>query len=205
MSETRWRPRGAGWTRGRLLRSALGAGAVVAGGATFGVRRTDGTSLAAASQDSDAKILNLFLTLESVQERFYGEAVRRARLSGELLTFANAVGSQERAHVGVLRDLLGSKAAAAPVSDFGALLSSPERFREAAIELEEAAIAAYIGQAANLTRETVATVATLVSVEARQVAWLRDLAGISPAPHVADAARPADDVLADLRERGLIR
>jgi hypothetical protein len=126
-------------------------------------------------------------------------------LSRELLAFANAVGSQERAHVGLLKRLLGSQAAAAPVSNFGASLGSPERFRDAAIELEEATIAAYIGQAANLTRDTVATVATLVSVEARQVAWLRDLAGISPAPRAADAARPADDVLADLRARGFIR
>jgi rubrerythrin len=205
MGETRLRVRATGWTRGHLLRSALGTGAILAGGATIGARRGNGTSLAAPSQDSDAKILNLFLALESVQERFYGEAVRRARLSGELLAFANAVGSQERAHVGVLRRLLGSQAAAAPVSNFGASLGSPERFRDAAIELEEATIAAYIGQAANLTRETVATVATLVSVEARQVAWLRDLAGISPAPRAADAARSADDVLADLRERGFIR
>jgi hypothetical protein len=47
-----------------------------------------------------------------------------------------------------------------------------------------------------------ATVATLVSVEARQAAWLRDLAGVSPAPRAADPARPAQAVLADLRRRG---
>src|SRR5688572_32161233 len=43
--------------------------------------------------------------------------------------------------------------------------------------------------------------ATLISVEARQVAWLRDLAGISPAPRAADPARKADAVLRELRDR----
>jgi hypothetical protein len=60
------------------------------------------------------------------------------------------------------------------------------------------------GQGANLTADTVGAVATLVSVEARQVAWLRDLAGVSPAPRAADPGRTPDDVLADLRKLGLI-
>ena len=49
-----------------------------------------------------------------------------------------------------------------------------------------------------------ASVATLVSVEARQVAWVRDLAQTSPAPNAADAARPADEIIADLRDGGFI-
>jgi hypothetical protein len=197
--------RGAGLRRAQLLRGVLGGGAILAGGAAIGAHGGDGTSLAAASDDADAKILNLFLTLEYVQERFYGQAVRQAGLRGELLAFANAVSRQESAHVSLLSRRLGSRAAARPASDFGAAFSTPERFRDAAIELEEAAIAAYIGQGASLSRETVAVVATLVSVEARQVAWLRDIAGISPAPRAADAARPADDVLAQLRRQGFLR
>jgi hypothetical protein len=48
-------------------------------------------------------------------------------------------------------------------------------------------------------------VATLVSVEARQAAWIRDIAHSSPAPRAADPARRADAILADLRERGFLR
>jgi hypothetical protein len=183
----------------------LGGGAVLAGGAAIGARSGDDTSLAAAPDDADAKILNLFLTLEYVQESFYAQAVQKAGLNGELLAFANAVGKQENAHVSLLKSQLQGRAAARPASDFGAALSSPQRFRDAAVQLEEAAIAAYIGQGPNLTRHAIATVATLVSVEARQVAWLRDIAGLSPAPRAADAARPADDVLAQLRRQGFIR
>jgi hypothetical protein len=50
----------------------------------------------------------------------------------------------------------------------------------------------------------VAAISPLVSVEARQVAWVRDIAGVLPAPQAADPARKPDDVLADLRKRGLI-
>jgi hypothetical protein len=84
------------------------------------------------------------------------------------------------------------------------VLSSPEKFRDAAIELEEAALATYVGQAANLSRRLLSPIATMTSVEARQAAWVRDIAGTSPAPRAADPARKAEDVLAELRDRGFI-
>ena len=79
----------------------------------------------------------------------------------------------------------------------------PEAFRRRAIEIEEAVIAAYIGQGANLTRRSIAAITPMVSVEARQVAWLRDLAGVSAAPRAADPARSVQDVVAELRQKGV--
>ena len=190
------------WTRGGFLRAGLAGGGLAAGGA---VMANGGAPLAAQSDGTDARILNLFLTLEHVQAGFYRAAVQTDRLDGDLLRFATTVGAQEREHVAFLEDRLGDRAERPPRSDFGDLLATPDDFRAAAIELEEAAIAAYIGQAANLSRGTLASVATLVSVEARQAAWVRDLAKTSPAPHAADPARPAEEILADLRRRGLIR
>ena len=192
-----------GFTRGRLLRAALGAGAVAAGGVAIGARSGGGTSLAAQSQ-AETDILNAFLLLEQVQERFYREALEAGRLEGELREFADVVGRQESEHVAFLRDRLGSRAGEPPRSDFGDALGSPERFRETAIDLEEATIAVYVGQGANLTRDSVGPIATLVAVEARQAAWVRDLAGVSPAPRAADPARKADEVIADLRKRGFV-
>lgn len=190
-----------GLTRGGLLRTLLAGGAVAAGASAM---TGDGAPLAAQSDGTDARILNLFLTLEHVQAGFYRAAVQTDRLDGDLLTFAKTVGAQEREHVAFLEDRLGDRAERPPRSDFGDLLATPDDFRAAAIELEEAAIAAYIGQAANLSRDMLASVATLVSVEARQVAWVRDLAHTSPAPNAADAARPADEIIADLRDKGFI-
>jgi hypothetical protein len=194
----------ASWTRARLLRAAVRGGAIVAGGALMGARSDSGTLLGAQLEDADAKILNFFLLLEYVQEGFYREAAESGRLTGDLLEFASTVGRQETEHVALLTERLGSRARARPSSDFGDAFSTPGRLRDAAIQLEEAAIGGYIGQVSNLTRDSVRSVATLVSVEARQVAWIRDLAGLSPAPRAADPARSADDVVADLRKRGFV-
>ena len=195
---------GKGWTRARLLQAGLAGGAALTGGALMGARGGTGESLASPSEQLDAKILNLFLTLEYVQEDFYRAAVKSGRLNGDLLSFASAVRPQESDHVSFLTERLGSKAGARPRTNVQPSLASEEKFRSTAIALEEATIAAYIGQAASLTRRAVAAIAPLVSVEARQVAWVRDIAGVLPAPRAADPARKPDDVLADLRKRGLI-
>jgi hypothetical protein len=193
-----------GWTRSALFRRAAASGAVVAGGAWFGARSGDSTSLAAPTPDTDAKILNFFLLLEQVQEAFYRQALSRTRPTGELGEFARAVLGQESDHVAFLTKRLGSRARKPPEPDFGDAVSTPERFQAAAIDLEETTIAAYIGQGANLTRAAVGTVGTQLSVEARQAAWVLDLAGKSPAPNAADPARKPGDVLAHLRRQGYI-
>ena len=190
-------------TRAHLLRGALAGGAMVAGGVVL-AGRDGGASLAAPSKDTDSEILRLLLLLERVQAAFYEAALERAQLKGELLRYATAVGSQEREHVAHLTRRLGGRVPDPPKTDFGDALSDPDRFRDAAIALEEATIAAYIGQGANLTRPAVASIAGLLSVEARQVAWIRDLAGVSPAPNVADPAKKPEAVLSDLRKRGFI-
>jgi hypothetical protein len=196
--------RDSGWTRAGLFRLAAAGGAAVAGGAAIGAHDGAGNSFAAPSADTDAKILNFFLLLEYVQEAFYREALRSARLTGDLSEYARTVGRQESEHVAFLTKRLGGRARRRPRSSFGDAVSTPERFRAAAIDLEETAIAAYIGQGANLTRGTVGAVGTMLSVEARQAAWVLDLAGESPAPRAADPARKPDAVLAHLRERGFI-
>jgi hypothetical protein len=197
------RATGGRWSRARLLRGALGSAALIAGGAAVG-SGGGGAPLAAPSKDMDAEILRLLLLLERVQEAFYGAALERAGLSGELLRFATVVGRQESEHVALLSQQLGGRTPAPPQTTFGASLTDPDRFRDTAIELEEATLSAYIGQGGNLTRPAVAAIAGVVSVEARQVAWVRDLAGVSPAPRAADPARKAEAVLSDLRKRGFI-
>jgi hypothetical protein len=192
-------------SRAQALRALACGGAAVAAGAAYGARNGAATSVAAPSADTDAEILNVFLLLEHVQEGFYREAVNGKRLSGPLLAFATTLAHQEAQHVAFLAERLGERARPRPGSDFASMVDSPEAFRDAAIELEEAAIAAYVGQGANLRRRTVAAIAPLVSVEARQAAWIRSLAGVSPAPRAADPARKVDSVVADLRERGFLR
>ena len=192
-------------TRGGLLRAAAGAGAAVAGGTLVAGRTGGGASLAAPSANQDVKLLNFFLLLERVQEGFYAAVVEQDALKGDLLRFATAAQNQERDHVRLLQKRLGSKADAPPATDFGDAVSDPDRFSAAAIRLEETTVGAYIGHGADLTRDAVAAIVPLVSVEARQAAWIRDLAHEHPAPRAADPARKPDDVMATLRDLGFVK
>jgi hypothetical protein len=193
-----------GWTRSRVVRAALGGGLVVAGGTALGAAGGLRTSAAAPSKRQDAEILNVFLLLERVQNAFYRDALRRGRLRGELLEFAQTAGAHETEHVRFLAGRLGGRAGPEPRADFGDVADRDETFSSVAIELEEATIGAYIGQGANLTREEVGQVAKIVAVEARHAAWIRDLAGESPAPRAADPPRDPAQALARLRDRGFV-
>jgi rubrerythrin len=178
-------------TRGQLVtRAAVGAGAVTAVGVLAG-----GLPRLAASEPSreqDRSILEWLLQVEYVQAAFYEAAERERALQGEPREFAGRVGRQERAHVEALKRALGPGAPERPEFDFGDATSDQDRFVEAAVELEELAVAAYNGQIPNLTRPRVMTAMKIVSVEARHVGWVRDLAGRNPAPRPADhAATPA--------------
>jgi hypothetical protein len=175
----------------------VGAGVLVG-------RRLDTGAAAAPSARRDAEILGFFLQLEQVQEGLYRAALRAGRLDGPLREFVRTVAGQEADHVRFLAARAGRSAGRRPRSDFSEALESADSLRAAAIDLEELAVASYIGQGANLTRDTVADVVTMVSVEARQAAWLRDIAGEDPAPRAADPPRDPDDVRAVLRERGFI-
>jgi len=193
------------WTRAGMLRAAAAGGAAATSALVIGVRDGDGASQAAPSREQDNAILNLFLRLEYAQEGFYRQASNSKNLDGDLRTFARTVGPQEAEHAALLRHRLGSDAAPrSDQPDVGNWLTSPRLFRQAAIDLEEAVIAAYIGEAANLTRGALADVAPLVSVEARQVAWLRGLGRTTPAPRAADPARRPQAVLAQLRKLGFL-
>jgi Ferritin-like domain len=192
------------WTRGQALRAVVVGGAAVGGGALLGRGLDAGASAQAPSAARDAEILGFLLQLEQVQEGLYRAAAAAGRLDGPLREYVRAVAPQEKEHVAFLAQRAGSSAGKPPRSDFSDVVRTPESFRSAAIDLEELTLAAYIGQGANLTRRAVADVARLVSVEARQVAWLRDISGKMPAPAVADPARTPDEVLDALRERSYI-
>jgi len=188
-------------TRGQALRAAAAGGAAVGVAAWLRPQPSAGKESAA----QDVKIFNFLLVLELAQAAFYDAALRGGALQGDLLTYARVVAPQEHDHVRFIREKLGAQAGPPPKLDFRQATSDPKRFSAAAIDLEEATAAAYIGQGANLTRDAVGDAARIVAVEARHAAWIRDLAGEDPAPRAADPPRTADDVLAELRQKGYLR
>ena len=185
-----------------LERAVVGGAALVAGGLLVsGLPRL---AASAPSPEQDVATLNFALLLEGLQAQFYAEALDRAGLSGELRQFAQTVGEHERLHLEFLRKTLGDDVRPLPSYDLGNSVTSPAMFRVAAAALEEIGVAAYNGQATNMTPATLAQAARIVSVEARHASWARGLAGQDPAPRASDPAIGEEEARAALRRRGVL-
>jgi hypothetical protein len=162
-----------------------------------------GNALASPSKAQDVRILQLVLLLEYTQVAFYEQALRNAGLQGELRVFARTALGHEREHLAAIRKALGPNLRPMPSFDFGGSTKSPAAFLKTAIKLEDIAVAAYNGQATNLTKPTLAAAATIVSVEARHASWVRAIGGKVAAPDAVDKPVTAKQAADGLREIGL--
>ena len=181
---------------------AAGASAAVGGSLAFGLDLAASEEAPSAAQDR--RIFQFALLLEEVQAAFYGEALARGALSGDLREFAEIVGAHERAHVAFLRKALGSAAGPVPSFHFGAATADPSRFAATAHDLENLGVAAYNGQGAKLTAGAMADAAEIVSVEGRHAGWIGALLGEPPAPRAADPGADANAVMAQLKATGFL-
>jgi hypothetical protein len=183
-------------TRAALFRRGAFAAGIVAAGAPALV-------IAAQSSDRDVEVLNLLLTVEYAQRAFYSQAVDGGGLSGELRSFAEQVRQHEQAHLSLVKGVLGAAAGKEPGYEFGEATRSADAFVDRAARLEDLAVAAYNGQAANVSPEAFAAAARIVSVEARHAAWIRSIAGRDPAPQTSDEPKTEAQVRAGLAELGV--
>jgi hypothetical protein len=182
-------------SRGKLLKRALAAGGMVVAGGVV-IAGLPKFAVSAPSPAQDAEILNFALQLEYMESAFFTQGAARGRLTGELREFAVIVRDHERAHVAFLRNALGPKARKRPTFDFGEATRDPTVFTSAAVALQDLMVAAYNGQAANLTTSAFASAAKIVSVEARHAGWIRAIAGNNPAPKATDVPKSAAEVTA---------
>jgi rubrerythrin len=178
-----------GSTRAEFLRrAALGSAALLAASAT---------PASAAVDDHDQAILNYALALEYVQDSFYSEVERIGALTGALAEQARIVAAHERAHVKAFREVLGSHAIKRPHFDFRGATEDADRFRKTAVAFEDLAVAAYKGQAPLIKKRAYLVPALAIhTVEARHAAWIRRLAGITPAATAFDEPRSKTSTLA---------
>jgi rubrerythrin len=134
----------------------------------------------------DREVLELALRLEQLQAAFYAEAIRRGKLTGEPKQFAQTVGHEERDHLSYIEHALGASHAKSAKFRFGDATANDAQFVAAAAKIEDTVLSAYNGQAENMSRATLQSVARVISVEARHASWARSLAGQVPAPVPVD-------------------
>jgi hypothetical protein len=183
-------------TRAGLFRR----GACAGGLAVVGIPALVAT---AQSPEQDVRVLNLLLVVEYTEAAFYAEALERGGLKGELRSFAEQVLEHERAHLSLIKGVLGGEAGPEPDYDFGEATRVSDAFADGAARLEDLAVAAYNGQAANVTPEAFAAAARIVSVEARHAAWVRSISGRDPAPRTTDEPKTEAQVRAGLERLGV--
>jgi hypothetical protein len=88
---------------------------------------------------------------------------------------------------------------------FGKAVANPARFAATALELEDLGVAAYNGQAANLSKPALQAAARIVSVDARHAAWIRATQGRPPANQPTDSPLTRRQVLARVDDTGFVR
>ncbi len=157
----------------------------------------------------DIKILNYALTLEYLEAAFYADANQKGELSGESALFAKVVGEHEQAHVDALKKTLGAKAGKAPAVDFKDA-TGKAKFLQTAKTLEDTGVAAYQGQAPRIkTSAVLAAAGSILAVEARHAAWVRDIigggAGVNPAPDAFSMPEDMAAVLSAVKATGFLK
>ena len=100
---------------------------------------------------------------------------------------------------------LGGSARDIPRFAFGSAVSNPKKFAATAIAIEELGVAAYNGQAANLSKPALQAAAAIVSVNARHAAWIRAIQDKKPASQPTDEAMTRRQVLAEVDRTGFVR
>lgn len=179
-----------GDTRVRFLAKAVFGGAALAGALAP-------SAAAARTAPSDVAILNYALTLEYLQAAFYTETERLGAIGGKLKPVPRQLGAVERAHVTAIKNVLGRAAVKRPAFDFHGVTEDRTKFLKTAVAFEDLATAAYKAQASRIRSPALLAAAVSIhSVEARHAAWMRFLAGVTPAAAAFDEGKPISEVKA---------
>jgi len=202
-------------TRAAFLRKAgVGVGAVLAATTFTGGALPKGMPALRRGQipQSDIDILNFALTLEYLESAFYAEAKGSGALKGETQRFANVVSNHEFSHVKFLQKVLGSSAVAMPKFDFKGTTMDMAKFEATADVLENTGVHAYLGQVGNIkTPAVLAGAGSILPVEARHAAWIRDIRfhggttpATTPAPGGFEEGYSKAKILALVKSTGFI-
>ena len=186
-----------------MTRSAFIVKGALATGAVYGAASVGPYVARAFAQggEGDIEILNFALTLEYLEAAFYKDALSTAGLSSKVKPVAEEIGSNEQEHVDTLKqtiEQLGGKPVASPKVAFPK--GNEAAFLKLAVTLEDTGVYAYNGAATQIkSGEVLGAAGSIVQVEARHAAAVRQLAGQDPAPDAFDKTLKMNQVLAAVK------
>ena len=153
---------------------------------------------ARSSKRDDVKIFQYALNFEYLQATFYTEAEQAgtvSRMAERKAVWAKTLGAHERAHVKIIKQVLGDAATKRPFFNFRGNTESESKFTRTAVAMEDLTTALLTGATPALnSRALVAAAFSLLTVEARHAAWARHLAGVLPAAAPFDRAKSVAEV-----------
>lgn len=178
---------------------ALGGAAILSAVAFSGV----GSGRQAFAQGSpfkdDLDILNYALTLEFFEAELYKTLAGSGKLQGRDLMFIQMFGQHEQAHVDAVLATI-QKLGGTPVSkatyNFPTLNTREEVLNLLSV-VEQTGLSAYQGAAPFIQNgEILAAAGSILTVEARHAALIRNLLGVTPSPDAFTMPLSKDEVLA---------
>jgi hypothetical protein len=152
----------------------------------------------AAAKVSDVDILIFGLRFERLQATFYTQAEELgtiAKMSAAKEEWARTLGAHERAHVRIIKKVLGPKAEPRPFFDFGEENETDAAFTRTAVAMEDLTVALLTGVMPQVQdRQLAAALFSLLTVEARHAAWARNIVGATPSANAFDEPRTLQSV-----------
>ena len=189
-----------GSTRAAFLRRAAFGGAAMLGAMAV--------PSPAAAAVTDLEILNFGLRFEYLQATFYTQADELGtikRMIPRKQEWAHVLGAHERAHVKILKSVLGPKAAKRPFFDFHGTTETDDAFTRTAVAMEDLTVALLAGVTPQIQdRGLTAALFGLLTVEARHAAWARNIVGATPAAAAFDDPRSLGEVRTVVRRTGFV-
>ena len=189
-----------GPTRAQFLRGAALGGAALLGALA--------TPAPAAAELTDLQILRFGLRFEQLQATFYTQTEELGvigKMRPDKQVWAKTLGAHERAHVKILKSVLGPKAEPAPAFDFGDANETDANFTKTAVAMEDLTVALLAGLTPVVhDRRLTAALFSLLTTEARHAAWARHIVRTTPAAKAFDKPRTLDDVRGTVRRTHFI-
>ena len=188
-----------GSTRAQFLRrAALGSTGMLAALA----------APAEAAKVTDVDILTFGLRFERLQATFYTQAEELGTIRSmpdRKQEWARTLGAHERAHVRIIKQVLGKKAEPRPFFDFGKDNETDAAFTRTAVAMEDLTVALLTGALPHVkNRGLAAAFFGLLTVEARHAAWARNIVGATPASAAFDRPRSIGHVQGVVKRTGFI-